>query len=345
MAALNTSIVLLLLAASFHQAAALSVASVHTSTFFDPARNWMGETTLHELFDDDTVDQLQQAGLIKTRQNPDLPDRTQYFVVETPADADLIYAECPKEANGENAKEQKQKEANAQNFKKEWINSEKLLEEYGDDKIENLVQSGRLDKRQHPDFPEQTQFGKEWISTQSLLEKYGFDKVEELLKGGRVDKRQNPRCPERTQYFVKEEPSNSAQAEEEEEEVQEPEEAKVKRHETKTQKHGKAKNRDVSLHKHGDKKPKAQVQDKAITQKQDEPKVQKHGKEHNSKGNLQKHDDEEVIVQKHEEDIEKHVNKKDADGVVDSDGEEKSAAMPSRVLATVVVIATSAFFV
>merc|ERR1712048_227193 len=103
--------------------------------------------------------------------NPDVPDRTQYFVVESPADAELIYTECPK------------KEQNP-----EWVNSEKLSEEYGDDRIENLVQSGRLKKRQHPDFPEQTQLGKEWISTQSLLETYGFDKVEELLKGGGEEK-------------------------------------------------------------------------------------------------------------------------------------------------------------
>merc|ERR1719221_218551 len=171
----------------------------------------------------------------------------------------MIYTECPK-------KEQNQEEAN---FKTEWINSEKLHEEYGDDRIENLVHSGRLKKRQHPDFPEQTQLGKEWISTQSLLEQYGFDKVEELLKGGRVEKRQNPSCPERTQYFVKEESANSAQNEKDDEEVQEPEEAIVKKHTgAKTQKNGKAKKLDVLMHKDGDKKANMQSHEDAPAQKQ-----------------------------------------------------------------------------
>merc|ERR1719376_401430 len=91
----------------------------------------------------------------------------------------------------------------------------------------------------------------------------------------------------------------------------------------KKQKHGKAKKRDVLLHKHGDKKASMQGHEEAPTEKQDEPKVQKHGKERKHKGKLHKHDDEEVNVQEHEEVTQEHVNKKDADGVGDSDGKEK----------------------
>merc|ERR1719376_1634857 len=113
----------------------------------------------------------------------------------------------------------------------------------------------------------------------------------------------------------------------------------------KKQKHGKAKKRDVLLHKHGDKNANMQGHEEAPTEKEDEPKVQKHGKERKHKGKMHKHDDEEVNVQEHEEVTQEHVNKKDADGVGDSDGKEKSAAIPTRVLAIVVAIATSAFLV
>merc|ERR1719413_126725 len=151
------SMMLILAASSFYRAAALLVTPYHTSTFFDPANKWMGEATLHELFDDGTIDQLQENGFIRTRQNPDYPDRAQYFVVKTPADANFIYSECPPK-HSEDTEVENHETANAQNLGKEWVNTEKLREEYGDDNVEKLVKSGLVEKRQHPGIPERTQY-------------------------------------------------------------------------------------------------------------------------------------------------------------------------------------------
>jgi len=345
MSVLVTGMMLFLAAAPFHQTTAIVVSPSHTSTFFDPAKHWMGETTLHGLFGDDTIAQLQKDGFIKTRQNPDHPDRTQYFVVKTPADAELISTQCSQKHDSEDAEMPHHEEANVQNFGKEWINSEKLRAEYGDDRVEELVKSGHLDKRQHPDFPEQTQLGKEWLSTQSLLEQYGFDKVEELLISGGVEKRQNPNCPERTQYFVKEELASPAQTEEE---VQEAEASEAKSHDgSKLQKHVKPNRRDVVLHKHGYKNAEVQQRGEATAQQQDEPKLRKHGKAKNHKHKMHQYVDEEIDVQEHEEAEVQNNGKrrKDADVAMDSDVQEKSAAVPAHVLSIVVTIITSAFFV
>lgn len=280
--------------------------------------------------------------MIKTRQNPDQPDRTQYFVVKTPEDAALSLSECP----------QKQDHAMAQNLGKEWINTEKLREEYGSDKVEELVESGHLEKRQHPDFPEQTQLGKNWISTQSLLEKYGFDMAEELLKSGRVEKRQNPSCPERTQYFVKE----GREWEEHDEEAN-LDEAKVQNrrkpeHQTDKRRKQNLQNRrkpkkheaeevDAEAHKATEvqKHGKAKKANPVVNSDGEEKQFQKHGKAKDAKPTVGSEGEEDADLAEDSEGEEKKVRQHgkatDADLV---EGEEKSAAIPVRVVATVVAI-------
>lgn len=271
---------------------------VDASFLIKPSKNWMGETKLHQMFDDHTVAQLQKDGLIKTRQNPDYPHRTQYFVVKTPADAAFISSECPQKPDDEHSNVQNSEVTKTQKQGKEWIATEKLRESYGDDTAQQLVKAGLLEKREDPDFPERTQLGKSWISTQNLLEKYGFDKAKELLTSGRVEKRQNPSCPERTQYFVKEESMSSAHTDEE---MQKPENAEVQnQHETKLHKHGKSKKRERDLQMHDNNR--ADVQnDEEVEQSEDETEVQKHKKATTHEGNLKVYDSEGVEVQSYED--------------------------------------------
>jgi len=90
MASVLASITIFLAAAPLHQTLALLL---ERPCLARPCcmscTAWFGETVLHELYDNITIDQLLKDGSMSTRKNPDFPDRTQYSMVATPADVDV----------------------------------------------------------------------------------------------------------------------------------------------------------------------------------------------------------------------------------------------------------------
>jgi len=158
----------------------------------------MGEVALRSLDDAADIDAMVKNGSLKSRQNPDSPERTQY-----PARPDAAVATVRDAAGGE----------------QRWMGEVALrsLDDAAD--IDAMVKNGSLKSRQNPDFPKWTQYSirlgavpaadqsasrgeKAWIGEEALRRQYDNAAIDAVQSKVAHDVRRNPDRLDRKKFSV-----------------------------------------------------------------------------------------------------------------------------------------------
>lgn len=139
-----------------------------------PSKEWISLHDLQMQYGEDVqVDEMINTGLLETRQNPDIPSRTQYYVTTAPGKA--------------------------------WMSEKTLHEKYDQAAIEKMLSNGKLETRQNPDCPTRTQYfrwKRVFISEEKLHKFFNKATIKKLMRKGLIESRTNPHHTNRTQYFV-----------------------------------------------------------------------------------------------------------------------------------------------